>query len=166
MKPYYIATLIVLASAMSIGTSVADNTVPRPNGSIITAPLLLAPAIKDVKYSCGNPSTSKVFGTLINKNATVQTYTPIFKGQKLDQCIEYYPANCSGLPAGTLCIPTKCKTIKPGEVVTIKGSPVVIPANGQKQAFVNIPNTSYQSATLNVGSVKANVAPLPETCIF
>ncbi|MDD5392322.1 MAG: hypothetical protein PHE17_04820 [Thiothrix sp.] len=171
MKPRYIATLIALTAAMSIGTAIADNTVRLPSAAAVTnignhIPLLLAPVIKDVKYVCGNPSSSSVIGTLVNKNTTPQTYTPVFKGQKLNQCVEYYPVDCSGMPAGSLCIPTKCKTTKPGEFVTIKGSPVVVPANGQKQASIGVPNTDFQSATLNVGTVKANVAPLPHSCIF
>ncbi len=169
MKLRYIALLVAI---MGVSTAAANNTIRIPANTNVTVPsthippLLLAPAIKDTKYSCGNPSSSSVTGMLVNKNGIAQTYTPVFKGQELDQCIEYYPADCSGQPAGSLCIPTKCKTTKPGAFVTVKGSPVTVPANSQKQAFISIPNSDYQSASLNVGTVKAAISPLPHTCIF
>lgn len=173
MQLRHIFALATVAITLSVGIANADNLVraPIPNAATtishqVPSPLLLAPVIQEAKYNCGSTSTSSVVATLINKNGVEQTYTPTFKGQKLDQCVEYYPADCSGLPAGSICLPTKCKTTKAGEMITVKGSAVVVPANGQKQAVITVPNTDFQSAAISVGTVKANLSPLPQTCIF
>ena len=169
MQLRYLFAVTALAITTGFGVVNADNTVHVSAAATNIAnrvPLLLAPVIKDAKYHCGSTSSSSVVATLVNKNGSDQTYMPVFKGQKLDQCIEYYPADCSGLPAGLLCVPTKCKTSKSGENITIKGSLVIVPANGQKQVSINIPNTDFQSAAISVGTVKVNISPLPSTCIF
>lgn len=143
MKVYYFALLI---AAMGIGIAVADNnpTVPPSvhNLSPVNPHLLFAPVIRNAAWNCGSPSSSNARGTLINKNATPQTYIPIFKGQKLNEGNQ------------------------PGQFVTIMGSAVTVAASSQKDVHIAIPNTFYQSASLNVGSVKANISPPPQTCIF
>lgn len=143
MKVHYFALLI---AAMNMNIAIADNNPAAPlsphNISPVNPHLLFAPVIKNAGWNCANPSVSNVRGTLINKNATAQTYMPIFKGQKLNNGNQ------------------------PGQYVTILGNSVTVPPNSQKDVHISIPNTFYQSASLNVGSVKADISPPPQTCIF
>ncbi len=134
----------------------------RPNGP----DNFLAPGIKDVKAQCGSRSLSTVIGTIINKRNASQSYTPVFQGQLLDECIEPTYPNCSNLPPGILCIPNGCNKYKPGEIITEKGSAVTIPANGEKTVMISIPNRDFKTATFSAGITKATVVPLPKTCLF
>lgn len=125
-----------------------------------------APVVKDVKFLCGSPGSSRVFGTIKNNSTTTQSYTAVFKGQYVDECIEPTYPNCSNLPPGILCIPNGCNKYKPGEIITEKGSAVTIPANGEKTVMISIPNRDFKTATFSAGITKATVVPLPKTCLF
>lgn len=176
MKTYkasiFFVSFVAFAAAFK-GNSVEAEPVsspqPMPDIHITTTNPVVrfsAPIVKDAKFHCGSRSLSSVSGTIRNNSTTTQSYTAVFTGQYLDECIEPTYPDCSNLPPGYLCMPNGCNKYKAGEIITVKAAAVTLPVNGEKTVMISIPNRDFKTATFSAGLTKATVVPLPKTCLF
>ena len=141
---------------------------PQPDRRIpeISRPMpVLLPAISNVRFSCGNPSSSLVRATLINKNGFPQSYIPMLTLQPMDKCIKWSSSHCDAFPEGMLCVP-RCQKFVAGKAIMLPGESVTVPASGKAAAVIYIPNRAFKNAVFSVGSVKVSVTPKPYECIF